>query len=240
VKTTRSFGHGSLPRRNHPTIHFCDGIVQPSGKALRSVCSRRAIGAWAERFLNVFSLNSNTVAADIWGPLVGPLVAVLSFVCSVRHSPLGAVLWNGGIQLCRVIAFIYADLIVPSNNRYLRRIRWKVTDHRRCFYVCDGRRDLIVEFLVKASGYRNTVRPALSKTSITFNYTTVLNIVLSLWQPFWVFVLTTGGPKNDGPHGLKTRVRRIVLFSAAMTEQISHVMIRRIVSPTVAASFVAR
>jgi uncharacterized protein len=48
----------------------------------------------------------------VWGPIVGPIVAVLSFVCSVGNIPLAAVLWNGGISFGGVIAFIYADLIV--------------------------------------------------------------------------------------------------------------------------------
>jgi uncharacterized protein len=44
--------------------------------------------------------------------LVGPLIAVLSFVCSVGNIPLAAVLWSGGIGFAGVIAFIFADLIV--------------------------------------------------------------------------------------------------------------------------------
>src|SRR6516165_12118801 len=48
----------------------------------------------------------------LWGPIVGPLVAVISFVCSVGNIPLAAVLWNGGISFGGVIAFIFADLIV--------------------------------------------------------------------------------------------------------------------------------
>src|SRR5213079_1359257 len=44
--------------------------------------------------------------------LIGPVVAVLSFVCSVGNIPLAAVLWAGGISFAGVIAFIYADLII--------------------------------------------------------------------------------------------------------------------------------
>ena len=44
--------------------------------------------------------------------MVGPLIAVLSFVCSVGNVPLAAVLWSGGIGFAGVIAFIFADLIV--------------------------------------------------------------------------------------------------------------------------------
>ena len=58
--------------------------------------------------------------------IVGPLVAVLSFVCSVGNVPLAAVLWAGGISFSGVIAFIYADLIiVPLVLIYGRYYGWR-------------------------------------------------------------------------------------------------------------------
>ena len=79
-----------------------------------------ALAAWVpHEFWQSFFLVSHPVLATIWGPLVGPLVAVLSFVCSVGNIPLAAVLWNGGISFGGVIAFIFADLIVlPILNIY--------------------------------------------------------------------------------------------------------------------------
>jgi hypothetical protein len=44
--------------------------------------------------------------------VVGPVIAALSFVCSVGNIPLAAVLWSGGISFAGVIAFIFADLII--------------------------------------------------------------------------------------------------------------------------------
>jgi hypothetical protein len=59
--------------------------------------------------------------------LVGPLVAVLSFVCSVGNDPAAAVLWAGGISFAGVIAFIYADLIIiPLVLVYGRYYGWRV------------------------------------------------------------------------------------------------------------------
>ena len=69
--------------------------------------------------------------------IVGPLVAVLSFVCSVGNVPLAAVLWGGGISFSGVIAFIYADLIIiPLVLIYGRYYGWRlaallVVDHVR-------------------------------------------------------------------------------------------------------------
>src|SRR5215472_9448984 len=55
-------------------------------------------------------------AAPLWrtveNALVGPIIAVLSFVCSIGNVPLAAVLWQGGSSFGGVIAFLYADLIV--------------------------------------------------------------------------------------------------------------------------------
>jgi YHS domain-containing protein len=53
--------------------------------------------------------------------VVGPLIAVLSFVCSVGNVPLAAVLWSGGISFAGVMAFIFADLIVlPIVAAYIK------------------------------------------------------------------------------------------------------------------------
>jgi uncharacterized protein len=72
-----------------------------------------ALAAWVPAsFWERFFLTDHPVLAAIWGPLVGPVVAVVSFVCSIGNVPLAAVLWNGGISFGGVIAFIFADLIV--------------------------------------------------------------------------------------------------------------------------------
>src|SRR6184192_4388273 len=64
-------------------------------------------------------LIGHPLAAKFWGPIVGPLVSVISFVCSIGNVPLAAVLWNGGISFGGVISFIFADLIIlPILNIY--------------------------------------------------------------------------------------------------------------------------
>jgi uncharacterized protein len=60
--------------------------------------------------------------------IVGPLIAVLSFVCSVGNVPLAAVLWSGGISFAGVMAFIFADLIVlPIIAIYRKYYGWSFT-----------------------------------------------------------------------------------------------------------------
>jgi len=61
---------------------------------------------------SVFLTGSPAIVQSVWGAVIGPVIAVLSFVCSVGNVPLAAVLWSGGISFAGVMAFIFADLIV--------------------------------------------------------------------------------------------------------------------------------
>jgi uncharacterized protein len=78
------------------------------------------VGAWVpDSFWRAFFLVGHPLAAKLWGPLIGPIVAMLSFVCSVGNVPLAAVLWKAGISFGGVIAFIFADLLIlPILNIY--------------------------------------------------------------------------------------------------------------------------
>ena len=72
-----------------------------------------ALAAWVpDSFWQGLFLEHHGALATLWGPLIGPLVAILSFVCSIGNVPLAAVLWNGGISFGGVLSFIFADLIV--------------------------------------------------------------------------------------------------------------------------------
>ncbi|HYR23585.1 MAG TPA: permease [Chthoniobacterales bacterium] len=159
-----------------------------------------ALGAWVpNHFWNSFFLTSHPVAATFWGPLVGPLVAVLSFVCSVGNIPLAAVLWNGGISFGGVIAFIYADLVVlPIIDIYRKYYGWKVAGLIvAIFYIAMVGAALVVEFVFQGLGLIPQHRAArIVETAITFNYTTVLNIVFLAIAAFLVVrFFRTGGRK---------------------------------------------
>ncbi len=159
-----------------------------------------ALAAWVPPdFWQKFFLVSHPLAAKIWGPLVGPLVAVVSFVCSVGNVPLAAVLWNGGISFGGVIAFIYADLIVlPIIDIYRKYYGWKVAGLIvAVFYVAMAVAALVIELLFDLFGLIPSHRSAqVVETSITFNYTTVLNIIfLAIAALLLVRFFKTGGPK---------------------------------------------
>jgi uncharacterized protein len=71
------------------------------------------IGLLGDDFFNaLFVTDAPPFPRTLENVLVGPLIAVLSFVCSIGNVPLAAVLWSGGIGFAGVIAFIFADLIV--------------------------------------------------------------------------------------------------------------------------------
>jgi uncharacterized membrane protein YraQ (UPF0718 family) len=159
-----------------------------------------ALAAWVPAdFWNSFFLVSHPIAAKIWGPIVGPIVAVVSFVCSVGNVPLAAVLWNGGISFGGVIAFIYADLLVlPIIDIYRKYYGWKVTGLIvGVFYVAMVIAALLVELLFEALGLIPSHRAAqIVEMSISFNYTTVLNIIfLAIAALLLVRFFRTGGPK---------------------------------------------
>ena len=79
-----------------------------------------AVAAWVpDSVWRALFFEDHPLVSAIWGPIVGPLVAVVSFVCSVGNVPLAVVLWTGGISFGGVIAFIFADLLIaPILNIY--------------------------------------------------------------------------------------------------------------------------
>jgi uncharacterized protein len=114
--------------------------------------------------------------------IVGPLVAVLSFVCSVGNVPLAAVLWAGGISFSGVIAFIYADLIVVPilliySKYYGLRAAAVISGLMFGAIVASS---LAVGGLFGLAGLIPDERPpveSITERRVEWNYTTFLNIV---------------------------------------------------------------
>jgi len=88
-----------------------------------------ALGAWVpDSWWQKVFLTGHGGMTEVWGALVGPLLAVVSFVCSVGNVPLAAVLWRGGISFGGVIAFVFADLIIiPILDMYRKYYGSEVT-----------------------------------------------------------------------------------------------------------------
>jgi uncharacterized membrane protein YraQ (UPF0718 family) len=139
-----------------------------------------ALAAWVpDSFWRGLFLEHHGTLGKVWGPLIGPLVAVLSFVCSIGNVPLAAVLWNGGISFGGVIAFVFADLLIlPILDIYRRYYGWRMAAFiALTFYAAMVAAGLVVEFLFAGVGIERTARNAKVETaSVAWNYTTVLNI----------------------------------------------------------------
>jgi YHS domain-containing protein len=114
--------------------------------------------------------------------LLGPIVAVLSFVCSVGNAPLAAVLWAGGISFSGVIAFIYADLIIiPIVIAYTKYYGRELTARLvAIMFAAMVLAALAVDGIFSAGGLVPSKRPSIESISsrgVSWNYTTFLNIV---------------------------------------------------------------
>jgi uncharacterized membrane protein YraQ (UPF0718 family) len=140
-----------------------------------------ALAAWVpESFWKVFFLTDEPQLAILWGPLVGPIVSVVSFVCSIGNVPLAAVLWNSGISFGGVISFIFADLIILPILSIKRRYYgpWMTMFLLVTFYGAMAIAGLLVELLFGALGLIPAARNALvAEPSLSLNYTTVLDVL---------------------------------------------------------------
>jgi len=174
-----------------------------------------AAAAWIpDTFWQHLFLSGNPLAAKIWGPLIGPLVAIASFVCSIGNAPLAAVLWAGGISFGGVVSFIFADLlIIPIlviyGRYYGRRMAWFIFG---TFYASMVAAGYVIEFAFQPLGLVPTTRHAnIGQTAPTWNYTTWLNIIFLfltaalLWRFFTtggraMLAMMGGGPDDMADH----------------------------------------
>jgi hypothetical protein len=158
-----------------------------------------ALAAWVPpRFWTALFLSHDAVWSKIVGPLIGPAVAVISFVCSIGNVPLAAVLWNGGISFGGVVAFLFADLIVlPIVDIYHKYYGIRLAALLfALFYAAMAAAGYIVELVFGAlglvPGYR---RLQILQEGVSWNYTTVLNIAALALSAVLVWrFLHTGGP----------------------------------------------
>jgi hypothetical protein len=153
-----------------------------------------ALAAWVPHsFWQGLFLDHHPTLAKVWGPLIAPLVAIVSFVCSVGNVPLAAVLWNGGISFGGVLTFVFADLIIlPILHIYRRYYGWRMAGFLLAtFYATMVIAGLVVELVFHGAGIERTARDAkVTEAAVTWNYTTYLNIAflalaaVLLWRYF--------------------------------------------------------
>jgi uncharacterized protein len=139
-----------------------------------------AIGAWVPSgFWRDLFATGNPAVSKLIGPLLGPIAASLSLVCSIGNVPLAAVLWRGGISFGGVVSFIFADLIIIPivliyRKYYGTRVALKIVG---VFYVAMVIAGYVIELCFAALGL---VPPRSSahvlNIAVRWNYTSALDI----------------------------------------------------------------
>jgi hypothetical protein len=158
-----------------------------------------ALAAWVpDSFWRHIFFTGHPLAAKIWGPLIGPIISILTCVCSIGNVPLAAVLWNGGISFGGVISFIFADLLIlPILVIYRKYYGTKMMlVILGSFYLTMVVAGYLVELIFGAAGLVPATRNAHVLTAtVSWNYTTFLNIafIALALVLVWRF-LRTGGP----------------------------------------------
>jgi uncharacterized protein len=158
-----------------------------------------AIAAWVpDSFWQSFFFAGHPLAAKLWGPLIGPVVAIASFVCSIGNVPLAVVLWKGGISFGGVIAFIFADLIIaPILNIYRKYYGPRMAAFLLAtFFAAMAGAGYVIELAFGGLGLipgRGTAK--IPDEGVSWDYTTWLNIAFLLLAAVLIvrFARTGGG-----------------------------------------------
>jgi uncharacterized protein len=159
-----------------------------------------AVAAWVpDSFWGHLFLTGHPVASRFWGPLIGPVISMLSFVCSIGNVPLAGVLWNGGISFGGVVAFIFADLIIlPILVIYRKYYGTKMMLFiLATFYATMATAGYAIELIFGGLGLIPAGRHAkVADAPVQWNYTTVLNIIFLILAAAlcYRFVRTGGIP----------------------------------------------
>jgi uncharacterized membrane protein YraQ (UPF0718 family)/YHS domain-containing protein len=142
-------------------------------------------------FNGLFLTDAPSAVQTLWGAFIGPVIAVLSFVCSIGNVPLAAVLWSGGISFSGVMAFIFADLIVlpivvAYRKYYGTAFALRIT---ALMFVTMVLAALVIDLVFGGLGLIPDARPTTNDVfgSIEVDYKLALNVVATL-----VFVALIG------------------------------------------------
>jgi uncharacterized protein len=133
-----------------------------------------------DRVWSTIFLHGHGFWTSVENVIVGPFIAIISFVCSIGNVPLAASLWKGGISFGGVVSFIFADLItLPLLLIYRRYYGMRLTARMLVlFWGVMSVAGLVTEGIFRAAGLVPTHRPVeVAPTRFSWNYTTYLNIV---------------------------------------------------------------
>ena len=181
-----------------PTWHDAAGYTIGDFKMLRTelvigfVVAGLAAKLVPASFWNALFISGHGLISSIENAFIGPVIAFISFVCSVGNVPLAAALWHGGITFGGTISFIFADLIsLPLVLIYRKYYGTKLAIRLTLvFWLVMSLSGLITEAIFKALGQIPAPSHQMAHAnSIGWNYTTILDFIallLIIWV-YWMY-----------------------------------------------------
>ncbi len=153
----------------------------------------------------VFLTHSPGWFQTVGNALIGPLIAIFTFVCSIGNVPMAAILWAGGISFGGVLAFLYGDLIVlPLLDVYRRYYGWRMAAYIGVvFYATMVAAALVIDLIFNALHLVPVPNPHLRMDliSFSFNYTFYLNIIFGALA-MYLWTLNRKHPMDHGCHAM--------------------------------------
>jgi hypothetical protein len=135
-------------------------------------------------------IRGHGVGTTLENVVVGPLIAIISYVCSIGNVPLAAALWRGGISFGGVVSFIFADLIAMPLLLIYRKLYGTRMALRllAVFWTVMSIAGLATEGIFRASGIVPATRPTtIAAEHFAWNYTGILNLVfLVAFAAIWL------------------------------------------------------
>ncbi len=151
----------------------------------------------------LFLKNSPVMVREVVSTLIGPVIAILTFVCSIGNVPLAAIFWSQGMGFSGVLSFLYADLIViPLLDVYRKYYGWKLMWYILIVFFTT----MVISGLIMSVPFnyfhlipeRNiNVREALM--SFKLNYTFYLNVLFGVISLYF-FLIKKKGNERVVPH----------------------------------------
>ena len=153
--------------------------------------------AWQQLF-SIFP--EGTVGWIVFGVVIGAVIGVLTFVCSVSNVPFALVLWQGGIPFGGVMSYIFADLIVPHIvDMYRKFYGWRMAATMFVLFFSGAALSGFIVHVAWAGAGLIPARGAVGGTKPGW-YTTILNVVFSgvfLVQAYFMYFEERGGGIAD-------------------------------------------
>lgn len=166
------------------------------GFLIAGVLSAFVPRAW---WATLFVTDAHGAWQSILNALIGPVIAMLTFVCSIGNVPMAAILWSSGISFSGVLAFLFADLIVlPLLDTYRRQYGWRMAAYiGGVFYATMVAAALVMDLLFSGIGWvpPQGIDVRAEVTSFAFDYTFWLNLVFGALAA-WLFLQARRHPMH--------------------------------------------